>query len=81
MTKRGLSGSPSIRAAFFQLEAPAGPRRAQFVPQRALGRLIGLRDEIGGPLAADLEMLDLAEIAAQALAGLAGGLFHDADEA
>ena len=42
--------------------------------------MIGLRYEIGRSLAADLEVLDLAEVAPQAAARLARGALHDADE-
>ena len=80
MIQRGLAGSPSIVAAFLEHEAPVGPRGAQFVPQRALGRLVGLGDEVRRALAADLEVLDLAEVAAQAAAGLARGALHHADQ-
>src|SRR5690606_30169993 len=63
------------------LEAPARTRVGQLVIERALGRLVGLRHEIGRALLRDLQMLDLAEIAAQLRAGLARGAFHDGDDA
>ena len=68
-------------AAFLQEHAPVGTRLAQFLDQRFLGALVGHRHEVRRPLAADLEMLDLAEVAAQARAGLADGAFEDGDEA
>ena len=45
------------------------------------GALVGHRDEVGRPLAADLQLLDLAEIAAQARRRLARGALHDGDQA
>ena len=65
----------------FHQEAPPGASGTQFVPQRPLGRLIGLGDEVRRALAADLQMLDLAEIATQAPARLARSALHDSDEA
>ena len=47
----------------------------------SLGGLVGLRDEVRGPLAADLQVLDLAEVAPQLAARLARGFLHHADEA
>src|SRR3546814_7624972 len=47
-------------ARFLHQETPAGARMAEFVVQGALGGLIGLRHEIGGPLLRHLQMLDLA---------------------
>jgi len=41
---------------------------------------IGLRDEVAGSLDGDLQVLDLAEIARQRLAGLERGLNHDIEE-
>ena len=74
ITQRGLPGSPSISPAFLEQEAPVGPRGAQLVVERPLGRLVGLGDEVGRPLAADLEVLDLAEVAAQPLPALRAAL-------
>src|SRR3546814_19713489 len=53
----------------------------QFLEQRLLGALIRHRDEIGRPLAADLEVLDLVEITPQPRRRLACGPIHDGDEA
>src|SRR3546814_5492475 len=53
----------------------------QFLEQRLLGALIRHRDEIGRPLAADLEVLDLVEITPQPRRRLACGTIHDGDEA
>jgi hypothetical protein len=75
MMKRGLSGITFDLAALFHQEAPVGARDAQFVPQRALGVLVGLGNEVGRPLAADLKVLDLAKVAAQALARPCGRPF------
>src|SRR3546814_1733657 len=64
-------------ARLFHLEAPARARVGQLVIERPLGRLVGLRHEIGRALLRNLQMLDLAEVAAQLCAGLARGPFHD----
>ena len=50
------------------MQGPAGAGDAQFVPQGAFGVLVGLGHEVRRALAADLEVLDLAKVAAQALA-------------
>ena len=71
--QRGLAGSPAIVAAFLEQQAPVGPGVAQFLDQGLLGALVGHRDEIGRPLAADLQLLDLAEVAPQARRRLARG--------
>ena len=68
-------------AAFFEQKAPAGTVAAQLVIQGAFGGLIGLRDEIGRSLLRDLQMLDLAKVAAQLGPRLARGAFHDGDDA
>ena len=68
-------------AAFLEQHAPVGPRVAQFLDDRLLGALVGHRDEVGRALAADLQLLDLAEVAAQARRRLAGGALHDGDQA
>ena len=67
-------------AAFLKAEPPVGARREQFVVKGAFGVAVGLRDEVRRPLAADLKVLDLAEITPQPPACLARGLFHDPDE-
>ncbi len=76
-----LALGPGNFTALLHQEAPVGARGEQLVIDRAFGVLIGFRDEVCRALAADLQMLDLAEVAAQALAGLARSLFHDADDA
>ena len=68
-------------AAFFEQHAPVGPRVAQFLDQGRFGALVGHRHEVGRALAADLQLLDLAEVAAQPRRGLARGALHDGDEA
>ena len=67
-------------AAFLHQEAPVGPRHLQLVPQCSLSPLIGLGYEIGRALLGNLQVLDLAEIAAQARPRLARGFFHDTDQ-
>src|SRR3546814_20522342 len=52
-------------ARLLHQETPAGTRVGQFVVQRAFGRLVGLRHEIGQPFLRNLQMLDLAKVAAQ----------------
>ena len=74
----GLAGNLT---PLFHQEAPPGASGAQFVPQRPLGGLVSLGDEVRRALAADLQMLDLAEIATQAPARLARSALHDSDEA
>jgi hypothetical protein len=54
---------------------------AKLFHQSLFGALIRHRHEIGRPLAADLQLLDLPEIAADARRGLARGALHDGDEA
>ena len=68
-----LVGIAGDLAAFLEQHAPVGPRGAQFLDDRLLGALVGHRHEIGRALAADLELLDLAEVAPQARRGLARG--------
>jgi hypothetical protein len=46
-----------------------------------LGAAIGHGDEVGGTLAADLQLLDLAEVAADARRRLARGALHNGDQA
>jgi hypothetical protein len=66
-------------AAFFEQEAPVGPRRAQFVDQRRSARWSAIETKSAGPLRRDLQVLDLAEIAPQARRRLARGAFHDSE--
>ena len=68
-------------AAFFEQKAPVGPGALQFLDQRLFRLLVGLRHEVGRPLAGHLKMLDLAEVAAQLAACLARGAFHDGEKA
>ncbi len=68
-------------AAFLEQHAPVGPGVAQLLDDRLLGALVGHRHEVGRSLAADLQLLDLAEVAAQARRRLAGGALHDGDQA
>src|SRR5581483_9233944 len=60
---------------------PVGPRVPQFLDDRLFGALVGHRYEVGGSLAADLQLLDLAEVAAKARCRLARGALHDGDQA
>ena len=68
------------RAAFFHQKAVFGPRALQFLEQDGLGLAVGGRDEIGRALLRDLQMLDLAKVAAQARSRLARGALHDGDK-
>jgi hypothetical protein len=67
-------------ARLFHHETPVGACGEQFVIDRAFGDAVGLGNEIGRSLAADLEVLDLAKIAPQAATRLARGLLHYADD-
>ncbi len=69
----------SGRAGFLHEEGVAGAGLGQLFPDRLLGAQVGLRDEVGGRLDADLELLDLVEVAQQALGRLLGGVGHDGD--
>jgi len=68
-------------AALLDQEAPVRTRLLQLLDQRVLGALVGDADEVRRALAADLEVLDLVEVATQARTGLAAGALHDGDEA
>src|SRR3546814_7815254 len=57
-----LGGIAFDLAALLHDETPVGAGARQFLEQRLLGALIRHRDEIGRPLAADLEVLDLVEL-------------------
>ena len=63
-------------AALFHHEAVAGARLGEFFEQRLLGFDVGGGDEIARPLARDLQILDLAEIARQRARRLARGGDH-----
>src|SRR6185503_3774191 len=51
------------RSTFLQQHAPIGPRIAKLLDNRLLGAFVGHGDEVRRPLAADLKLLDLAEVA------------------
>ena len=68
------------RAAFLADEAVAGPRLGQIGIEQFLGALVGHGDEIRRPLQRHLQMLDLAEVALEAAAGVARGFHHDVDK-
>ena len=68
-------------AAFLEQHAPVGTRIAQFLDDGLLGALVGQRHEVRRALAADLQLLDLAEVAAQARRRLARGALHHGDQA
>src|SRR5690606_2563633 len=76
-----LGGIAGDLAAFLHQEAPVGTRRAQFIPQGTLSRLVRLRDEVRGALAAYLEVLDFAEVAPKPPPRLARGALHHANNA
>ena len=63
-------------AALLEQETVAGPRANELVVQDLLGASVGGGDEIGRAFQRDLELLDLAEVAREAAAGLAGGAEH-----
>ena len=54
---------------------------AELVDQSALGPLVGEADEVGRALAADLQLLDLAEVTTQPPRHLARSAVHDGDQA
>ena len=64
------------QAALFAQEAVAGPRLVQRLEDHLLGLDVGGADEIGQALLGDLQLAELAEIAGETLAGLAGRLDH-----
>ena len=68
-------------AAFLEQHAPVGPRLAELVDDRLFRALVRHGDEIAGPFAADLELLDLAEVAPQPRSRLARGASHDGEQA
>jgi hypothetical protein len=74
-----LVGIAGDLTALLGQDRPVRPRLAQFLDQRLLGTLVGHRDEIGRPLAADLEVLNLVEVAAQARRCLARGALDDGE--
>ena len=64
-------------AAFLHHQPIIGPRLLQLGAQNGFGLAVGFRDEIPRPLAGNLELFDLAEIADQRTRGLPRGAFHD----
>ena len=67
-------------AALLHQEAVARARLAQFRKDDVLCPMVGGGDEIRGAFDGDLQLLDLAEIAREGAAGLAGGAGHDVDQ-
>src|SRR5262249_33189253 len=67
-------------AALLQQQAVVGPGLGQLALEDIFRTEVGLGDEVRRALLADLEVLDLAEIADQSLRGLVGGIDHDIDE-
>ena len=80
-TQRGFGRIALDRAAFLQQQAPVRPRVAKLLDHGLLGLLVRHGDEVGRPLAAHLQLLDLAEVAAKARRRLARGALHDGDQA
>ena len=60
-----------MRAAFLAEEAVIRPRLGELLAHDLFGAAVGRGDEIARPLQRDLQVLDLAEIALEALAGAA----------
>ena len=75
----GLVG-PFAAAAFLAEKAVARPRLQQLGTQDFLGAMIGGGDEVRRAFERDLEMLNLAEVALQAAAGLARGGGHHVEQ-
>src|SRR6185369_4953481 len=75
-----LVGVARDLAAFLEQHAPVGPGVPKLVDDGLLGALVGHRHEVGRTLAADLQMLDLAEVAAKARRRLACGALHNGDQ-
>ena len=67
-TQRQAQLSEPDAPALLHQEGVAGPGLGQLLAQRLLGADIGLADEVGRALDADLQLLDLGEVAQQALA-------------
>ena len=68
-------------AAFLKQHAPVRPCVPELVDDRLLGPLVGHGHEVGRALAADLQLLDLAEVAAKARRRFVSGTLHDGDQA
>ena len=79
--QRGLSGLPSISPPSSSSMPQSGRALRNSSTIVCFGALVGHRHEVGRPLAADLELLDLAEVAPQARRRLARGALHDGDQA
>ncbi len=75
--QRWVRSAPFDLAALLHEEAVAGAGAGQLGKEDLLGAGVGGADEIGRAFERDLELLDLAEIARQAAARLAGGGEHD----
>ena len=67
-------------ARFLHEEAVARARAMQLGADDLLGAMVGGRDEIGRPLARDLQVLDLAEVALQPARRLGRGADHDVQD-
>jgi hypothetical protein len=67
-------------AALLHDETVAGARPGELAKERLLGAVIGGRDKVAGALDGHLQLLDLAEVARQAAAGLARGGDHHVHE-
>src|SRR5438270_629316 len=68
-------------AALLEQHAPVRARIPELLDDRLLGALVGHRDEVRRTLAADLQVLDLAKVTAQARRRLVRGALHDGDQA
>ena len=77
---RWLLSVPARGAAFLAEKAVIRPRLGEFLVDDFLGAAVGGGDEIARALERDLQVLDLAEIALEALAGPIGGLGHDVED-
>ncbi len=77
MCQRWLAVLADDDAALFHDEAEIRPRLQQRLAHDLLGLVVGGGDEVARSLARDLQVLDLAEVAAQALGGLHHGVDHD----
>jgi hypothetical protein len=67
-------------AALLTDETVAGAGLHELGHDDLLGLAVGGGDEVGRPLHRDLQMLDLAEVALEAAAGLQGGADHDVEK-
>ena len=74
--QRCVLSSPTTYAALLHQEAVAGARLRQLAVDDVLGAVVGGGDEVAGPLDRHLQLLDLAEVAGEAAARLAGGGDH-----